>query len=87
MSPYALLRSRPSAVLVWLLAPQGQASVPLFYARSPSAAPRFAHIYPPYSVCVYESKANEYVDFKQPYNEPLDLKKLVKVDVYKRQAS
>ena len=33
------------------------------------------------SVCVYESKANEYVDFKQPYNEPLDLKKLVKVCV------
>ena len=33
------------------------------------------------SLCVYTSEANELVDVKQPYNEPLDLKKLVKVCV------
>ncbi|MCI5664809.1 MAG: hypothetical protein MR319_11060 [Mediterranea sp.] len=33
------------------------------------------------SVCVYESKAGEYTDVKWPYDQPLDLKQLVKVCV------
>ena len=33
------------------------------------------------SVCVYNSKANEYLDYKWAYNKPLDLKKLVTVCV------
>lgn len=33
------------------------------------------------SVCLYESEAGELIDVKQAYDQPLDLKKLVKVCV------